>query len=137
MRRNGMLALLVAGTWLFAAGQSQAARYVRVTIKQGGEEILRAGKGDNGRISPETVWTYLKDVRFRQRYARNNFQIAPDEDNLNQATLAGKLAVLVKYGGKAKLKRLRLVRVKNPKKEPEWVIHPVDYRQLLKLRKPH
>jgi hypothetical protein len=131
-----MLALLVAGLWLLAADHAQAARYVRVTVKQDGKEILRTGTGDNGRVPPEVVWTYLKDVRFRQRYAQNDFQIVPDKDNPDQVTIVGKLEVIVRYSGKANLQQLLLVRVKKPREGVEWVIHSDDYERLLKLRKP-
>jgi hypothetical protein len=135
MYRSALLALLVAGSWLSAA-HTLAARYIRVTVKQNGVEVLRTGTGDNGRIPPETVWTYLKDVRFRQRYAQRNYQIVPDKDNPDQATFAGKIEVIVKYGGQAKLEQIRLLRVKKSKGDAEWVIHPDDYKRLLELRDP-
>lgn len=137
MKRYGTLVLLVAGIWLVAAGHSQAARYVRVKIVQDGKEILRTGTGDNGRVPPEIVWTYLEDVRFRQRYAQNNYQIVPDKDNPDQVTIAGELEVIVAYGGRSNLKQIRLVRVKRPREGVEWIIHPDDYQRLLKLRKPY
>ena len=136
MCRFGILAMMVTSTWLLT-DQAQAARYVRVTIKQDGKEILQTGTGDNGRVPAETVWTYLKDVRFRQRYAQNNFRIDPDKDNPDQVTISGKLEVIVKYSGKAKLKQMRLIRAKKPREGVEWIIHPEDYKTLLALREAY
>jgi hypothetical protein len=123
---------LLAGVCCLAVcQQALAARVIDAGITlPGGRVVLLASTGDNGKAGPDTVWGYLKRLRFGDG---RSVLIQPDPDNPLRATLEGKVKVGIDYGGEAEVTKLRLIRDK--KTDFRWRIDPKQVDEMAKGRK--
>ena len=102
--RRMILALAVV---LAPAAPALAMRVVGISVQVDGQPLLTGQHGDQGGAPPAVVWRYL---RVSQLGPVQGASIAPDPDNPLRATLRGDITVEVRYGGKATVKELHLVR---------------------------
>lgn len=123
-------ALAVAG---LLAPAAEAARFVKVTISWDGKPILEGSMGDNGHPDADEVWGYLKELTFKPLEAFP----APEGDakeftlvsNPPQGEL-GRIVIDVRYGGQARTRELKLVRVPRDEQGRQWKLDPADVDRL-------
>src|SRR5438876_2710156 len=88
-------------------GYAEAARIITITIDVDGKPFLEGGSGDNGSPPPAAVWRYLTSSLLSPA---QGVAVAPDPADPLKATLVGKIHIEVRYGGKADVEELQLVR---------------------------
>lgn len=97
------------------------ARLVKATIKLDGTTVLEGTTGDNGRADSDTVWTYLKVIRFHPpNDVKNPYRIS----NTATAILRGKIEVNISFGGRIKTKEITVKQIFDRKGRRRWRLTP-------------
>ena len=126
-QRQWVVTVLAAGLAALALpGPAFAGRIVDINIELDGKAYLAAAKGDSGLPPPEAVWRYLAVV---QLHPEEGVKIAPDPADPLRLTVRGKIAIDVRYGGKATVSELHLTR-SSP--DAGWSVLPEDVERIAK-----
>lgn len=105
--------------------RAQADRILGIIISVDGKPHLYGDDGDDGRQPPLTVWRYLASAELRPA---PDVVIAPDPSNPLTAILRGRVDIRVDYGGKAVVRKLRLVRPDVGR--TRWSVAPADVERI-------
>jgi hypothetical protein len=117
---------LVLAASALAPASALADRVVSIVIEVDGKPYLGGAAGDSGHPSNAAVWRYLA---VRELEPREGVTITPDPADPLKATLRGKIVVDVRYGGKAEVEELRLVR-RSP--DAGWTVAEDDVERMAK-----
>jgi hypothetical protein len=123
MTRVSLLASLIV---VLVHAPAHANRIVSIVIQVDGKPHLEGGAADNGGASKEIVWRYLS---FRELSPSQGVRITTDVNDPLKATLRGKIAIEVTYGGKAEVSELHLVR-RTP--DAGWTVADEDVERIAK-----
>jgi hypothetical protein len=93
-----LVLILVLGVGLVSSRPVFAARFVPVSVSINGKVVIKSGRWDNGRVGADTLWRYLKDLKFQPI---DGLDVEPDREDPLRATLTGDVAIDVRYGGRA------------------------------------
>jgi hypothetical protein len=110
----------------FLPSAAQAGRIGWITITVDGRNWLSGATADNGTPPPAAVWRCLASNELQPA---QGVTIAPEPSDPRRATLRGKIAIDVRYGGQAEVKELRLVR-RTP--AAGWTVDPEDVERIAK-----
>jgi hypothetical protein len=119
--------VLAVGALLCWAQAALAVRYVEFHVFVDGKLVLETSTGDEG-ADADTVWRYLKGLELRPV---KEYKVEADKGDPLKATLTGKVVIDARYGGRAEVKELALVRDKPGKL---WKIAPEEVERTFKTR---
>lgn len=122
-------ALLVVGAIGTTASPAEAARLIRVTVSVDGTKILEGITSDDGRVDADGVWIASKTVKLKA--VGPNLREAKVGEELVLTSDApvgepGRVVFDVRYGGRAEVRTLRLIRVPPGRDGYVWSIHPEE-----------
>jgi len=123
-----LVLILALGVVLVSSRSGFAARLVPIAVSIDGKVVIKSGRWDNGRVGADAVWRYLKDLKLQPI---GGLGIEPDREDSLRATLKGDVVIDVRYGGRAEVSELKLIRVQED--EP-WQIAPAEVERTLKSR---
>ncbi len=127
--RFGTCGWPVGSLWVMAAlallpSVAYAGRVGEITIEVDGKQHLSKHTYDNGSPPAAAVWRYLSSTELEPVAGAT---IPVDPVDPLRATLRGKIVIEVRYGGKAEVAELRLVR-RSP--EAGWVVDSDDVERM-------
>jgi hypothetical protein len=100
-----------------------AARIIGISILVDGKPYLAGRAWDSGSPPKAAVWRYLTSTELRPK----GVEVPPDPADPLKATLRGKITVNVRYGGKAEVPELHLIR---RAAETAWTVDPDDVERI-------
>lgn len=114
-------------------------RLILARILFDGKPILEATTSDNGYPDADEVWNYLKSVKFKptDEFKKLKIDAAAKEALLSKKENNGdqhEITIEISYGGKAKPRNLKLIRVPRDKRGREWTLDPLDVDSEFNLR---
>ena len=123
-----LVLILALGVVLVSSRPGFAARHVPIAVSIGGKVVIKSGGWDNGRADADTVWRYLKDLKLQPM---SGFGVEPDREDPLRATLKGDVVIDVRYGGRAEITELNLIRANE---DVPWQIAPAEVERTLRSR---
>ena len=122
MRISLLLASVLAFSW---ANEASAARFIAASISVDGKVILEGSHADRGTVDADGVWDYLKVVKFKPTKEFTNMMVGANASKLElkgseSVGREGTIVVDIRYGGRAHVRELKIVRVAKDKRGHEW-----------------
>ncbi len=123
-----LVLILALGIVLVSGRPGFAARYVPIAVSIGGKVVIKSGRWDNGRVGADTVWRHLNELKLQPI---SGFSVEADREDSLRATLKGDVVVDVRYGGRAEVTELKLIRANE---DAPWQIAPAEVERTLRSR---
>jgi hypothetical protein len=120
--------ILALGVVLVSSRPGFAARHVPIAVSIDGKVVIKSGRWDNGRVGADSLWRYLKDLKFQPI---SGFSVEPDREDSLRATLKGDVVIDVRYGGRAEVSELKLIRANE---DAPWQIVAAEVERTLRSR---
>lgn len=134
-----VIACIAALVLIASPTDARAARYIYTEISINGQVVLQGPAGDDGHADADQVWDYLKSVRLKPTDNFSKLQISADAKEAfltGEAPIGelGKVVIEIKYGGMARSRKLKIIRVPRDKQGREWQLDPAQVEELFDRR---
>ena len=134
-----LINLCAAFAIVIAPSQAYAARHIYAEVYYKHKVLLVGEWGDGGKADADTVWGYLKTIKFKPTDAFKNLKVNHAEKRVVLSGGGGSLAdskitVFISYGGKSKFRELSLVRIPKDEQDREWILDPKEVEDMFAYR---